>query len=280
MNIDRARLQSLLQANLNHIADIRRRSIKVVEDAASQPENALIPIPFFGNLAQFENSTRRILTVGLNPSNREFQPGKRETKGWLKRFKFDPPINNTERLLQELSHYFQNNPYSWFNSFEQVLRGCDATYGMDSARKNIALHIDVCSPIATVPTWSELRNADEKQSKKLLAEKGKIFFLEMIDLFQPDIVIASVGKSHLEAIDPIFKPNNLWKVVYSKKTNKNGTPVESENPPKVIGCQLSLQGRQFFFANGAMRSGPFGVFTNEQKLHIGAQINASSERGN
>lgn len=82
----------------------------------------------------------RIVTVGLNPSEREFSgsapfsrfPGAEAT------------ADNPERYLSSLDGYFRTKPYeAWFSNFEQILQGLGVSF---YAGRSVALHTDLCSP--------------------------------------------------------------------------------------------------------------------------------------
>lgn len=73
-----------------------------------------VPILFFGDLDGYWVSPLRIVTVGLNPSRKEF------------------------------------------GSFEPLLNGARSSYYGE--QPSVALHTDICSPVATDPTWSRLHD--------------------------------------------------------------------------------------------------------------------------
>lgn len=143
---------------------MRERLRELAHDAWDQHERAeresvhhlvrpSIPILFFGDSKAFASSPLRTITVGLNPSREEFP-----RRAPFLRF---PAAEGTsvrapDRYLASLDAYFRTAPYTgWFNpSFEPLLRGLGASY-YDQA-SSVALHTDLCSPLATDPTWSRL----------------------------------------------------------------------------------------------------------------------------
>lgn len=155
---------------------------------------ASIPILYFGDYEAYYQSPTKVVTVGLNPSRKEF------------------PINESPRFptcngldlkqyLQALNNYFRpspdGNPYKkWFNSFEPLLNGLEASYYGDF--KNTALHTDLCSPIATDPTWSRLDAAQQT----LLRNTGKQLWLDLIAELRPDVILMSVRREYLCDIAP------------------------------------------------------------------------------
>ena len=111
------------------------------------------PILFFGDLDAYRNSPLRVVTVGLNPSLKEFP-----AKDPFRRFPLDGGDGDREpdRYLKAMSAYFRTDPYgSWFGTFEPLLNGAGSSY---YAGKTVsaALHTDICSPVATDPTWTGL----------------------------------------------------------------------------------------------------------------------------
>lgn len=62
-----------------------------------------------------------------------------------------------------------------------------------------ALHLDLCSPLATNPTWTELNKSYGDQIEELL-EPGRQLFVRLYEILTPDISIVSVAGEHLDAI--------------------------------------------------------------------------------
>ena len=125
-----------------------------------------IPILFFGNIVEYLNSDTRIITVALNPSDKEFPKDK-------SRFSFCPDELNQDdalKTLETLSNYFEFNPYNnWFDKHtERILNEIDASYYLNKKLKNRAINTDLCTPLATNPTWSKLK-------VNLKSEKETIF---------------------------------------------------------------------------------------------------------
>lgn len=119
------------------------------------------PLPSFGDL-----STSRVATLGLNPSNQEFEEKSGvELQGTSRRF---PTLNSlglqrwpeidTQRLcliLESCRRYFLDNPYNkWFRPLNQVVLGTNTSF-YDASRS--ACHLDLV-PYATSHKWTELTN--------------------------------------------------------------------------------------------------------------------------
>jgi len=139
------RLASLYVRAITHYRDYERHAF-IVPDS--------IPILYFGNLRDYRHSAIKIVTVGLNPSDAEF----RESR-------FGAEVMSSlrpETLEPALSGYFSAKPYSaWFSAFETLLQPLGSSfYGREYAgeappwwmpQRNVALHTDLCSPLATTP---------------------------------------------------------------------------------------------------------------------------------
>ena len=203
---------ALLELCLSHYADVSKHDW-VVKNA--------IPIPYFGDLPGYMRSQRRVVTAALNPSDSEFP------RSGTPRFDVRHGLSGPQGLEEELSRYFTVRPYwEWFRHFEWVLTGLDASYGgLKSSHRDgsTALHLDLCSPIATSPTWSGL-NSGQRQ---VLAPVGKRVFEMLVKALEPELVIASVGWSHLLHWSPQFANGRNWKHVVRHEVTKDWHPFET-----------------------------------------------------
>jgi hypothetical protein len=184
------RLASLYVRAITHYRDYERHAF-IVPDS--------IPILYFGNLRDYRHSAIKIVTVGLNPSDAEF----RESR-------FGAEVMSSlrpETLEPALSGYFSAKPYSaWFSAFETLLQPLGSSfYGREYAgeappwwmpQRNVALHTDLCSPLATTPTWTGL----PKRAQDQLREWGVPLWRGLIAALEPDIVLMSVARSYLNAL--------------------------------------------------------------------------------
>ena len=165
-----------------------KQSMSVVRNAGPT-----LPIVWFGDSQAYFTSERRIVTIGLNPSLKEFSDKR-----------FDSTIDWSGkdvslRLSETLNQYFNYNPYwSWFHHFETVLELLHASYRVGSFRDR-AVHIDVFSSIATNPTWGKLsesiRNRLQRTDlfKRLLAE------------LNPDVILYSANEAVRNTLFPDFE---------------------------------------------------------------------------
>ena len=248
-------LKDIYNLCLNHHAEVQN-----VPDVVPNS----MPIPYFGDIIAYLNSPIRILTAALNPSNREFEGG---------RFDVENGRSGAEGLEFELSNYFKNRPYyGWFSSFEPVLRGLAASYGGKMAMgpyKSTALHLDMCSPIATDPTWSRL----DVGTKFQLTPTGKIVFESLLAALKPEIVIASVAWPHLRDWNDEFRAGAKWEslVTYNQTWSINsGMGGALKSPIKVQIKVLERNGdNKLLFVNGSAANTPFGRFKIERKEEVG-----------
>lgn len=221
-----------------------------------------VPILFFGDSNRYFSSRLKVITLGLNPSRVEFPEADRFLRFEAARGVYPRILNGTcyDEYLRALNGYFQkppNHPYEpWFNSFEPLLRGLDCSYYGKAA--NTAVHTDICSPLATDPTWSNL--PEEAQSR--LFERGTPLWHSLVEWLTPDLIIASLARSHLRRIS--FPQQNGWRVIYT---------VERTNPYEVQLVKLRVRnGSSCSLAFGKAANTPFGTVSNVEKERIGRAL--------
>lgn len=151
-----------------------------------------IPIVYFGDFEAYRKSKRKIVTIGLNPSNNEFPENE-------KRFQFinfskGDENDNVFSLYNTLNDYFKVNPYSWFKRGEYVLNTLGATYyeaplyDLGFKNNDTALHLDIYSSIATAPTWNGLGASAKKKIQNIE------LFRKLLNYLDPDIILISTNK--------------------------------------------------------------------------------------
>ena len=136
------------------------------------------PILFFGDLDAHLTSPLRVLTVGLNPSLHEFP----NDKPFL-RFPLAGDCGDREpgHHLDAMSAYFRTQPYrSGLGAFERVLNGLGSSYYAGESAST-ALHTDICSPVATNPTWNDLVSA----VRSTLEEDGGPLWHTLLEVLRP-----------------------------------------------------------------------------------------------
>ena len=236
-----------------------------------------IPIVWFGDLLAYKTSKVKIVTIGLNPSDSEFPSDES---------RFDTSINCnkglkdiddlTVSLINDFNKYFDNNPYKeWFDEgFEKVLRPLKASYYKQSSKTekiNRALHIDVCSSIATKPTWSQLKTGMKKQLQ------NKELFQNLLKELNPDIIIACCDQnsfkdnfstnyfssSNRSDSDWIFKYEYIYK---EKEYEKITERKRNTNTSQYIRVFLNKSDKTKFLVWGKTWNIPFGGFAKNEKF--------------
>ena len=220
-----------------------------------------VPILFFGDVDSYLESPLRAVTVGLNPSLVEFPAEKP-----FERFPLAEGITAQDQAsyLQAMSAYFLTSPYrNWFRHFEPLLNGLEASYY--PGRPSTVLHTDICSPVATDPTWSsrELDDAD----RQLLKGEGGPLWHDLLRALQPNVVVLSVACDHLSRIE--FDSLNEWRDVLTFSQKVNGKPRKS---PYMVRARTYMVGDTpslFVFCPASRSPVPIG---NDQKRELGATI--------
>ena len=219
-----------------------------------------VPILFFGDLDAYLKSPLRVLTVGLNPSRREFPADEP-----FRRFPLAAGTYGRapSRYLEAMSAYFHTDPYrGWFNSFEYLLRGMDASY--DAGCPSTALHTDICSPVATNPTWSRLGKAD----RYALEHDGHPLWRMLLEELRPQIVAFSIARKYLERIT--FDAMTDWEIIHCVREKADGSLRRS--PYFVQARWYNVGGERSLFAFGTAAQTPFGSLSKGHKQKVGSAI--------
>lgn len=229
-------------------------------DGASLPHlvRPSIPILVFGDSVRFSGSRLRVITVGLNPSREEFPRA-----ASFQRFPGSDALDgdDPEPYLCSLDTYFRAAPYKrWFNpSFEPLLRGLGASYyhGAPCA----VLHTDLCSPLATDPTWSHLDPGEQA----VLEPAGRRLWHDLVETLQPDIVLISVGRRRLGGIEfPLAEPASVIHTVDGP---------ERARPYRIEAFRHELaSGKAPLFVFGHASQTPFGSISGLEKQRVGGRI--------
>ena len=245
------------------IDDLIQESWQVYTRFVDQPflVKPSIPILFFGDSERYFSSKLKVITLGLNPSRIEFPDGDRFLRFSSARKVYPRILEGASHddYLQALNGYFHappNHPYEpWFNSFEHLLNGLDCSYFGNAP--NTAIHTDLCSPLATNPTWSKLPS--EAQTR--LIQLGTPLWHSLVEWLSPDLIIASLARSHLRRVS--FPQQHGWKVVYT---------VERANPYRVELTKLKIDGKTAALVFGKAAQKPFGTVSDVDKNKIGRAI--------
>jgi len=217
-----------------------------------------IPILFFGDSERYFRSPLKVITVGLNPSAVEFPDD-----APFRRFPAAQRPSDRRQIdvhLKALNNYFSEDPYEpWFDSFEPILNGLDASYY--SARRNTALHTDLCSPLATSPTWSELN----PEQRLLLQKPGGELWHSLVTALRPDVIIVSVAAKHLTRIG--FRRVANERIIWTLDD------AGRKQPYNVFGSRIQVSPRRrSVLAFGRAAQTPFGTVSRDEKGKMGRAI--------
>ena len=213
-----------------------------------------IPILFFGDIESYNNSGFKVVTVGLNPSNTEFRLNKTDKYSY-ERF---PDFNNDYCSLEKsLCNYFKINPYRrWFNSYEPYLNSLGCSYYPENSHNKV-LHTDICSPLATDPTWSKISN----QEKNYLIKDGFKLWKNTIYELNPDLIIISTRFEYVKMLNP--KKIETLHTIFKKK---DGT---KRRPFKLELHKFNLVNRSHLLIYGEPKNTPFSSVSTLDKIKMG-----------
>lgn len=248
------------------ISNLIRESWQIFRQFEDQPflVKPSIPILFFGDSDKYFSSELKVITLGLNPSKIEFPEENRFLRFNSARGIYPRILEGIayREYLRALNGYFYrppNHPYErWFNSFEPLLGGLGCSYYRDA--RNTVVHTDLCSPLATDPTWSKL----PREAQSRLIQCGAGLWHSLVKWLSPDLIIASVAKSHLGRIS--FPQLDGGTVVYT---------VARTNPYNVELTRLEIPGgKNAYLVFGQAANTPFGTVSNADKRKIGLALKA------
>jgi hypothetical protein len=228
-----------------------------------------IPILFFGDSSKYFSSRLKVITLGLNPSKAEFPEADRFSRFDAARSVYPRIIEGAcyDEYLQALNGYFRkppNDPYEkWFNSFEPLLKGLDCSYYGGTV--NTAIHTDLCSPLATDPTWSKL----PKDAQHRLFNCGTPLWHSLVKWLSPDLIVASLARAHLERIP--FPQQNGRPLAYTVERTVDGR--NRRRPYRVELTRLRMgNGSNTTLVFGEAANTPFGTVSNDDKERIGRAL--------
>ena len=228
-------------------------------DLAPSRVTPAAPILFFGDLRAYLASPVRVVTVGLNPSLKEFPTGDRFRR--FPRLTGGTGDRDPHLYTNAMSGYFRHDPYrAWFSAYEALLRGADSSYY--PGESSTALHTDICSPVATDPTWGRLGSTDRED----LQTVGVQLWHELLTVLRPQIVVMSIARIHLDRI--MFRALAEWLVLAGFERTAKGDL--RRRPYQVRARWYEVSGERTLFVFGTAAQKPFGSLANTQKRHAGA----------
>ena len=146
-----------------------------------------IPIIWFGNMEEYLNSKKKVITISYQPSKIEF------TNGFIVSTGISLSMSNPNRVIDlsnKLNSYFATpHVNSWFNYFEKRLEHpkINASY-YDIAGKNRAIHMNIYSAIAP---------KDDAVKEKI---KNSDLAKRMVTVLDPDVVLYSASETIREQV--------------------------------------------------------------------------------
>lgn len=224
-----------------------------------------IPILYFGDHVQYQISDPKVITVGLNPSYKEFPIESRFT-----RFPETEHIDTSQTLgendistyITSLNNYFNHNPQNWFDSYDPISNGMNTSYYMNTAGNN-ALHTNFCSPFATDVPWSKLKTT----TQYTLGREGRKFWHRLVKILKPDIILFSTARKHLERV--MFKKSR-WEIFSSITKKKDGS--SRAKPYDIEVAKIRIGDKKTYLVFGQIIQLPFGTLSKDIKIQLGEEL--------
>ncbi len=265
-----------------------KRTLPNAEFDRILPENE-IPILWFGDVNAYDESPRKIVTVGLNPSDGEF-PEPKSSKGNIanKLFRFEDanPMSGgmmttldesqRERYKASLNHYFSPKEiqtkrkkkcvytsYVWFKHWRATLEGLDASFE-PRAKNYTVVHTDFITPVATTPAWTKfgaklpcVRDAIEVKSRELKLWK------QLMEILEPDLILSAVAGEMADKMATDLKTSNTEQPYFANQDKKH----------KWTLARTDCFGKQTLFVNVPPEfKTPFSCWSETAKLEFGKTI--------
>ena len=260
--------------------------------------NPSIPIIWFGNLEAYCNSSVRVVTIGLNPSNGEFldsnktKKKKDETASYSPSFRFYKAKDlvakskllkvDKDKLIESYNDYFNpNNSYDWFSNFEtvfgyfpdDVIKPVSYKTDADKAKSkqaNAAIHIDFKTALATDPTWGELNRAYKNATSKKKEKTEQNDSEKLKDILKlPEIIRKDLFEKLLHIIAPdiiLFSQAEEYLKEFTNEDDRIGEPQKIEEREDGTKYKQNEYKRMIFDADGSLliyesygNCGPFGL---------------------
>lgn len=214
-----------------------------------------LPILYFGDLDEYYTSPLKVVTVGKNPSDNEFRLKRTDPYSFCRFKRWNPKKAN---LIESLNPYFSDAPLSWFSCYEPVLNGMGCSYYSDKVN-NRALHTDICSPIATNPTWSKLHPSQQDS----LYHAGYRIWDQLIEELQPDILLVSIPQGlFLKHFDGNGRTLHDFASKADGSSRRESYTVTEHKKALTTGKVVRV-------IYGQPAQTPFGTISSEQKKEIG-----------
>ena len=242
---------------------------KSIDTQASGIIDHSIPIIYLGNYDAYKKSKIRIITMGLNPSKKEFPEDNAFSRFYQVEKIYDQKklsLHQAKTYLDSLNIYFEYNSNNWFDNFDPILNAMNASFY--PGYMNTVLHTDLYSPLVTSESWSKYQKNTDPSIVNELIQKGLEMWHHLADILQPDIILTSVGESNsAEILNGREVPWTRFKVF--DKTSKGKT----RKKPFEVHCTVANlpSGKKCLVASGMNNVLPF-MITSEQKASLGRSI--------
>ena len=126
-----------------------------------------------------------------------------------------------------------------------MLNGMEAGYY--EGKPSTALHTDICSPVATDPTWSGL----DRDQQKALEKEGGPLWRDLLEALRPQIVTLSVASHHLSRIQ--FKALSGCEVVHVFELTEAGALRKRPVAISATWYEISGEPSLFVFVPAAQK---------------------------
>lgn len=200
-----------------------------------------IPVLWFGDYDAYTNSQRKIVTVSINPSYREFVAENGNVSVAL-RFPKAAHLEGKQCLSSSdiydyrtaLNAYFSVNPYMFFfNRWAKVLAPFNASY-YTGYKLNTAIHLDLFAPLATSKTWNNTSIADREK----LESGFELIISHLLEALKPDVIFSS----RFEIFDRMGIPSSLFSPgLHIGSGNKGQTVLYGESNRRILLGQVTIQ---------------------------------------
>jgi len=157
------------------------------------------PIVWFGDLHKYSNSERKVVSIGINPSGKEFEVDRFDG------LSDSDSMPTSDQLEKAFNNYFSYNPYTnWFNNKQKELIHLGSTLYPFSFYKNSAIHIEYETGIATKRSWSSI----DGYTKNKISNHDN--FKRLYQALSPDIAVINCSEQCKDAIKlSLGKEKNL-----------------------------------------------------------------------
>ncbi len=228
-----------------------------------------IPILYLGDYNAYKKSRIKIITMGLNPSNKEFPDDNAFSRFYQAEKIYDLKSLNQKDAgvyLDSLNIYFEHNSNDWFANYEPILNAMNASFY--PGYENTVLHTDLYSPLVINDSWSKYQKNTSPSIVDGLIQKGSELWHRLADILQPDIILTSVGESNsTEILNGQEIPWTCFEVFDETSEGKK------RKKPFEVHCAIANlnSGKKCLIVSGMNNVIPF-MITQEQKAMLGKNL--------